>query len=341
MFLAASDNIDELMQAVFKRLLSGNRENFRVESRKGKSTEIFGALLELSNPRARLSRSRGRSPVFSALGELVWYLAASNSLDFIEHYIVGYREFSDDGITLSGAYGPRIFSPRRWDLPRDDEWQRVIDTLRARSGSRNAVIQLFSNQDAELQSNDIPCTCVIQFLVRRKKLQMYVHMRSNDAFLGLPHDIFSFTMLQEIAARELGVELGAYKHSAASLHLYDDTEDRRPRMGAQQYVDEGLHDVVAMPAMPDGDPWPSIKELVLAEELIRSGKGDLQSTLDPYWSDLITLLKIHFVAKREAPAADMAELLRAVASPAYRAYILDRIAKRLSPEQTMLDLFKK
>jgi thymidylate synthase len=218
----------------------------------------------------------------------------------------------------------------------------VIDTLRSRAGSRNGIIQLFTNRDDGIDSNDIPCTCVIQFLIRRNKLHMYVHMRSNDAFLGLPHDIFSFTMLQEVAARELKIELGVYKHSVASLHLYDDTDDFQPRTSAQQYLDEGRHDVVPMPAMPLGDPWPSIKELVQAEEFIRSGSGDYRFSekLDAYWADLITLLKIHTVAKGKSPAADMAELLRTVTSPAYRAYILDRIKRRLDPEQSMLDLFR-
>jgi thymidylate synthase len=235
MFQVKSNNIDELMRAVFKRLLSGSRDNFKVESRKGKSTEIIGALLELTDPRARLSRSRGRSPVFSALGEFVWYLAASNSVDFIEHYITGYREFSDDSTTLNGAYGPRIFSQRRWEgLTESDQWQRMINTLTSRTGSRNGIIQLFTNRDVEISSKDIPCTCAMQFFNRRKKLHMHVHMRSNDAFWGLPHDVFSFTMIQEIAARELGLELGVYRHSVASLHLYDDTEHVQPRTSAQR-----------------------------------------------------------------------------------------------------------
>jgi thymidylate synthase len=37
---------------------------------------------------------------------------------------------------------------------------------------------------------------------------MVTTMRSNDAYLGLPHDVFCFTMLQEIIARSLGREIG-------------------------------------------------------------------------------------------------------------------------------------
>ena len=61
----------------------------------------------------------------------------------------------------------------------------------------------------------------MQFLVRRGSLHMVVHMRSNDAFLGLSHDIFAFTFIQELVARSLGLKLGTYKHMVGSLHIYD------------------------------------------------------------------------------------------------------------------------
>lgn len=60
MFHASADNIDDLMRAVFTRLLSANRDNNRVEATKGTSTEVFGALLRLTDPRGRLGRSVAR-----------------------------------------------------------------------------------------------------------------------------------------------------------------------------------------------------------------------------------------------------------------------------------------
>lgn len=48
MFHASEDSLDDLMRAVFKQLLNG-RGNFEVDSNKGRSTEVFGALLELKN----------------------------------------------------------------------------------------------------------------------------------------------------------------------------------------------------------------------------------------------------------------------------------------------------
>ncbi len=348
MFCISADNIDGLMRGVFRRLLSGNRDNFKVDSKKGRSTEILSAVLELKNPRARISRSIGRSRVYSALGELAWYLAASDNLRFIEHYIPGYHKFSNDGIVVNGSYGPRIFSQERWSATAQDQWQRVIDTLSERPGSRNAVIQLFSNADEFPQNKDVPCTCVIQFFVRRRRVHMHTHMRSNDAFLGLPHDIFTFTMLQEIAARELGYELGAYRHSVSSLHLYDDNDEVASRTSAQRYLDEGLYESIAMPPMPLGTPWVSIREFIAAESAIRGGYHDFpqNDNLDNYWKDLIELLRIHAIASAKPSPDNIAQimanlLVKNVSSHVYRAYILDRIQKKLRTDQNMADLFTR
>lgn len=343
MFHAKADSIDDLMRLVFRRLLSRRAGNFKVTSRKGNSTEVFGALLELTNPRARLGRSMGRARVFSPLGELMWYLAASNSLDFIQYYIRDYHEFSDDGCTLNGAYGPRIFSVERGKgaNPLSDRWERMIETLKKRNGTRNALIQIFSNEDAARTTNDVPCTCTLQFVIRDNSVSLHTHMRSNDAFLGLPHDIFSFTMLQEIAARELGVGLGSYLHSVASLHLYDDNEKLDSRSRAQRYLDEGLHEIVSMPPMPTGNPWPAIRQVLSAEHKIRGGSHDhkIEAGLDPYWADIIRLIKVYAMDKTGQPPNKLQELLADIVCPAYQLYILDRIAKKSGSKRQDGDLF--
>ena len=316
--------------------MSGHRQNYRVKATKGDNTEVCGALLELTNPRARLGRSRARARVFSPLGELMWYLRGSDALEPIQYYIDNYNEYSDDKATLNGAYGKRIFSAARADGEVvKDEWQRVIDTLRESSDSRNAVIQIYANTDGakragtDKRSKDIPCTCTLQFVIRRGKLHLHVHMRSNDVYWGLPHDIFAFTMLQEIASRELGVSLGGYQHSVASLHLYDDREKIKPRTEAQNYLDEGLFDAVPMPEMPRGDPWPAIRQVLAAEAEIRGGNVDYRASegLDPYWKDFVTLLRAYAHIKTKDGQA-IEGVLGELHHPGYRLYILDHLAKK-------------
>ncbi|NQV15375.1 thymidylate synthase, partial [bacterium] len=170
--------------------------------------------------------------------------------------------------------------------------ETIIKRLRRKPHSRRAVIQLFEAEDIQDAHLDIPCTCSLQFMVRDRRLDMFTHMRSNDAYLGLPHDIFAFTMIQEIIARTLSIDIGTYKHFVGSLHLYDRNLDQ-----ANAYLDEGWQSTkkYCMPSMPACDPSGSIKLLLAAEEDLRlNGSLDLMEfqKLDPYWMDLIHLLRI-------------------------------------------------
>jgi thymidylate synthase len=127
-------------------------------------------------------------------------------------------------------------------------------------------------------------------------------MRSNDVFLGLAHDVFCFTMLQEIIARSLSVDIGTYKHMVGSLHIYE-TDNAK----AELYLAEGWQSTGwPMPAMPAIDPWPSIDIVLEAERAIRMCAPQDEEkvhSLDPYWQDVVRLLRAYrFRKDNDAPA---------------------------------------
>ena len=189
--------LDDLLKAVFEEILRSGRH---IKPSKGPNKELTGVLLEVRRPTARLSRTETKGTVFSCLGETLWYLAKTNELDFINHYLPGYSKYSDDNHTVYGAYGPRLFKMRG----KIDQIGNIIRLLRKKRNTRQAVIQLFNAEDIVEAHKDIPCTCALQFLIRDGRLHMMTNMRSNDAYLGLPHDIFAFTFLQEAIARSVG-----------------------------------------------------------------------------------------------------------------------------------------
>lgn len=280
---------------------------------KGKNVEVNGILLELQNPRARLSKTESRGKIFSALGELLWYLAGSNKLAFIRYYIPQYDECSDDGTTIHGAYGPRL---NRWRGV--NQLSNVIQLLRERQTTRRAVIQLFDAEDlTKVDRKDIPCTCSLQFLIREGRLYLITTMRSNDAFRGFTHDVFAFTMLQEIVARSLGCDLGTYKHFVGSLHLYDADRKR-----VNTFIQEGWQPTTEpMPQMPIGSPDQAIGQLLRAERNIRCGRHvSIAKGLDPYWQDLVGLLQI-FRCKKGKRYREIATIQKTMSTNVYDAYI--------------------
>lgn len=325
MYITAA-SLDDLLFKVYRQILERGRPTAPT---KGSAREISGVLLKLSSPRARLSRTESRGRVFSCLGEFLWILSGSNKLDFIQYYIPRYAESSDDAETIYGAYGPRLFGP-----PPNDQIPRVVSLLKRKQHSRQAVAQIFDRSDTIEFHKDVPCTCTLQFLIRENRLHMLTHMRSNDAWLGLPHDVFVFTMIQELIARSLGVELGSYKHSVGSLHLYSEHEQE-----AVEYLQEGWQLRRPMPPMPHGDPWDSVHRLLKFEQNARTHSTDasLIKTLGaPYWDDLGALLLIYGALKMHR-VSEIRQIMRTLNSDVYSMYI----KKRLKSFSEQLSIFEE
>ncbi|MCG8911431.1 thymidylate synthase [Pseudomonas sp. DP-17] len=312
------ETLDDLLNNVYSKLL---KKKGKVVATKGSFKEITGALLHLKRPRARLSRAEGKGKLFSCLGELAWYLSGSKDLKFITSYIPLYKESSDDRKTVYGGYGPRLVGTGR-----NNQLHSAIRILSEKNSSRQAVIQLFDAKDILKPHKDIPCTCTLQFLIRNNKLHMFTSMRSNDVYLGLPHDVFAFTMIQEILARSLDCELGEYKHYVSSLHLYE-----RNFESAESYINSGFQQVIEMPEMPVGDPWPSISVLLKAEEKIRSSADFKLNELDidPYWLDLIRILQFFHLTKSQTNTHLVDPILQSMNSRIYSAYLEKRRMEKL------------
>ncbi len=168
-----------------------------------------------------------------------------------------------------------------------DQLDNITKLLEWKPTSKRAVIQFFNAEDIALDYSaarsdgfiypEVPCTVSLQFHLREGLLHLSANMRSNDAYKGLPHDVFCFTMIQEMMARRLRVEPGEYLHYAGSMHIYDTDLDE-----IRGYISEGHQKMVEMPAMPLGDPFSLAEALVTAEGRIRAGEALLASVTVPW-----------------------------------------------------------
>jgi hypothetical protein len=95
-----ADSLDDLLVKLFPKIL---RNGQRVKASKGWNNELSGAVLELRNPLARLSRTETKGTLFSCLGETLWYLARSNELEFIKYYISIYGKFAESVCAVSSS----------------------------------------------------------------------------------------------------------------------------------------------------------------------------------------------------------------------------------------------
>ena len=149
--------------------------------------------------------------------EALWILASRSDVEFLASHNNRMREFSDDGKTLAGAYGPRLCP----QLP------YVVNCLLRDKDTRQAALTIWTQNPAP--SKDIPCTIAMVFSVRQNRLSQHVFMRSSDAWLGVPYDVFSFAMVAANVACQYNahcetserIGLGHQTITMTSSHLYD------------------------------------------------------------------------------------------------------------------------
>lgn len=191
--------------------------------------EQLGVQLRIDDARQNiiLDTQRGLNYRFM-VAEWLWILAGLDRLDVLTRYNKQMAEFSDDGVHLAGAYGPRLKFQWPWLL------KRLTEDLESRQG----VVSIWT--PAPASSKDVPCTLSAQYLVRlwvRDELQpVHKHewrlhtvmtMRSSDAWWGIPYDVFTFTMLANVLAGALShvtrrpIRLGSLILNMGSSHLYE------------------------------------------------------------------------------------------------------------------------
>ncbi len=191
--------------------------------RGGGTREILHAMFSIREPRQRwiVSREPSINPAF-AIAELVWLINGRRDSAFLTFWNSRLAEYTGTASYLHGAYGYRLRS--HFGL---DQLERSYQALKSNSASRQIVLQIwdpasdFPLMDGQPANADIPCNTQAFLKVRDGKLEWMQVNRSNDIFLGVPHNLVQFTGLQEILAGWLGLEVGSYNHLSDSLHLYD------------------------------------------------------------------------------------------------------------------------
>lgn len=215
MIVFTGKTVNEVWEKAFDTLREQAEGGFTDLSRDGSVVgEYLDAVFCVEDPTRNIVTSKIRNmPMRYAVGELAWYLSGSNKVKDIAQYAKKWADISDDGETNNSAYGYRIFHKFGFD-----QWEYVKGLIRKDPNTRQAVIHI--KDASNTPTKDTPCTVYLQFFLRDNKLNLSVHMRSNDIWMGVPYDMFSFCFLQVKMAMELGVEVGSYTHYAGSLHMY-------------------------------------------------------------------------------------------------------------------------
>lgn len=227
-------NINKVYLEYVKKIAQGNT----VVVRGHRTYEVLNSSITCSIASPLVGLKLRKLGYKFALAEACWIINGDNRVATIEKYSPIIRRFSDNGDTFYGAYGPKIAA----------QIQYVVESLRKDIFSRQCVINIW--RDSPPVSKDIPCTLSTQVIIRESddglRLNLINSMRSSDAWLGVPYDLFNFATLGLYLCLKLRRELGVYiapgdiTINAASGHLY--TESKKAFLYDEQMVVDMLAD---------------------------------------------------------------------------------------------------
>lgn len=269
-----------------------------VDVRGHRVRELRNRMTVLERPRERclFVPHRGNNMI-AAVAETLWVIAGRDDIAWLLSYLPRARDFSDDGLTWRGAYGPRL---RKWNGV--DQLAETRRLLLEEPATRRAAISLFDPDRDFVQSRDIPCNNWLHWLIRDGKLNLTIGMRSNDVVWGFSGvDSFEWSVLQEMMAFWVGAEMGDATYLATSFHLYERHDRRARRMAgsfggvtcydygldapafttAFDHIDAALSEWFALEdevradpdSVPDADRRLGDRFLALALEMVRLHHG--------------------------------------------------------------------
>ena len=137
----------------------------------------------------------------------------------LEEFIEKIKSDSDFAM-LFGDLGP-VYG-RQWrNFNGIDQLQETIKQIKTNPDSRRLIVNSWNA--SQIQEMALPpCHMMFQFYVNDGKLSLQLYQRSADAFLGIPFNISSYSLLLLLVAQATGLRVGEFIHTIGDAHIYLD-----------------------------------------------------------------------------------------------------------------------
>lgn len=152
--------------------------------------------------------------------EMMWYLKGDRYDTSICQHAKTWRDIVNVDGSINSNYGQYVFRPVL------NQFDNVVSLLKKDPDSRRASITILNSTHLLSDTKDVPCTYSLNFRIRNGRLNMSVHMRSQDAIYGMGNDAPAFSIIQEMVCASLldnypDLRLGDYFHVVDSFHVYE------------------------------------------------------------------------------------------------------------------------
>ena len=168
----------------------------------------------------------------SVIHELLWFLSGDTNVSYLqENKVRIWNEWADEDGNLGPVYGKQW---RKWEAEDGtviDQIENAIDLIKNNPNSRRIIVSAWNVGDLDEMAL-MPCHAFFQFYVNDGKLSCQLYQRSADAFLGVPFNISSYSLLTYMMAQVCDLAPGEFVWTGGDCHLYlNHLEQARQQIG--------------------------------------------------------------------------------------------------------------
>jgi thymidylate synthase len=156
----------------------------------------------------------------SIIYELLWMLSGDTNIKYLnDHGVTIWNEWADNKGDLGPIYGKQWRAWQTIDGKIIDQISNVIEKIKTDSNSRRLIVSSWNVGELKKMALQ-PCHILFQFYVVNNKLSCKLTQRSADAFLGVPFNIASYSLLTHMVAQQCNLKVGEFIWSGGDCHIY-------------------------------------------------------------------------------------------------------------------------
>lgn len=156
----------------------------------------------------------------SIVYELLWFLNGNTNIQYLnENRVTIWDEWADQNGDLGPIYGKQWRAWKTADGKVIDQIEEVMQQIKNNPDSRRLIVSAWNV--GELSKMALPpCHLLFQFYVANDKLSCQLYQRSADAFLGVPFNIASYSLLTHMMADQCNLGVGEFIWTGGDCHIY-------------------------------------------------------------------------------------------------------------------------
>jgi thymidylate synthase len=172
----------------------------------------------------------------SIIYELLWLLQGDTNIKYLtENKVHIWNAWADEKGEIGPLYG---YQWRSWPTRAGgtiDQLSEVISQIKTNPHSRRLIVSAWNVEDIPKMALP-PCHLLFQFYVVAGKLSCQLYQRSGDAFIGLPFNIASYSLLTHLVAQQCNLAVGEFVWTGGDIHLYlNHLEQARLQLSREPY----------------------------------------------------------------------------------------------------------